>query len=72
MYNRGMSNAPSKAMITEGNLSSYSDLLKDLNGFRPDADECEAFRAMSLSAQDELIRMVAEELAREIARDRNG
>ena len=67
-----MSNARSEAEITEGNLSTYSDLLKDLVGFRPDADEVAAFRALSLEAQDEIVRSVAEELAREIARDRNG
>lgn len=67
-----MSNAHSEAQITERNLSTYSDLFKDLYGFRPTGEECERFRTMALGQQDVFIRFVADELAIEVARDRNG
>ncbi len=48
------------------NLDTYSDLYKDLNGFRPDLTR---FRALSLDEQQEEIEHVGVTLAGEIAAD---
>lgn len=49
---------------TDENLNTYSDLYKDLNGFRPDLTR---FRALTDDEQREEIEHIGDTLASEIA-----
>jgi len=52
--------------VVEANASLYSDLYKDLNGFRPDLAR---FRALTLDEQQEDIEHISATLADEIAEE---